>query len=165
MRSVRFRPLRAGLSAGALALLSVAAVSAETPPKVWTNEDLDRMFGPSAPSVEPRGDAETGADEWHAVEAFLERRYRWIEQEKQRDLQREQIRAAYPPREPRLTLGLVPGFGSGWWWPGPRRHAMHVPAPNERPGADETSRSAAAVNPVGRRASPSARSVNPASAR
>ncbi|HUC44627.1 MAG TPA: hypothetical protein VMR65_11340 [Candidatus Sulfotelmatobacter sp.] len=74
----------------AAAVISVAACGvawgSDTVP-LYTNEDLDRMFGPPLPAVTNPVDKSTPAD-WAWVEGFLDRQYARIEADRQYDLQR-----------------------------------------------------------------------------
>lgn len=168
------------LATGAFLVVASTVALAETPPKVWTNEDLERMFGPSEPTPEIVNAPGDGTAQWDAVESFLERQYRRIEQEKDRELKRDEIRAAYAPQEPTYALGVAPLVGTGWWWPGygcgvgpgtPGIGWRPEPSPHRdrhrhgQPVPSGFSKSARQVNPAGRAVSSSARSVNPATSR
>lgn len=138
---------------------SVGMAAAEAP-KVWTNEDLERLFGPSEPSGPVVVDPEQAARDHAFVEHFLERHYRLLEAEKERDLRREEARATAID-EPESSLAFAPWAGT-WWWPherpGPpggrpdhRRAPPYRYARNVNPVGDGVRRSAAAVNPANRR--------------
>lgn len=146
------------LAAVALAVPGLAG-AAETP-KVWTNEDLERLFGPSEASRPVTVDSEQAARDHAFVERFLDRHYRLLEAEKERDLRKEEVRATAEP-EPEYTLGYAPWAGS-WWWP-PERPGR--PGHRPRPEGNPPYRYARDVNPVGGGVSRSAAAVNPANRR
>jgi hypothetical protein len=133
-------------------------------PKVWTKEDLERMFGPSDPGLTLGQAVSDPAAERAFVESFLDRQYRRIDEEKQRELRREEIEAVYPEREPRYTLGLAPRLGCGWWWP---KYGCGIGPGRPRAGSGGTGfeQSARQVNPFGSPVGASARAVNPANRR
>lgn len=140
---------------------AVAAGAAETP-KVWTNEDLERLFGPSDAAHPVAVDPDRAARDQAFVEQFLERHYRLLEADRERDLRREEARLT-APAEPDYSLAYAPWVGAGWWWPSDRpshpgaRPSPHRGAPPYRyarhvnPAGGRVQRYAAAVNPANRR--------------
>jgi hypothetical protein len=156
---VRFL-LRFRTSLVVAALVAAGPAAAGETPKVWTNEDLERLFGPSEASGPVAVDPERASRDQAFVEQFLERHYRLLEADKERDLRREEARTV-AAEEPEYSLAYAPWAG-GWWWPRERpgrpggRPAYRGDPPyryarDVNPAGDGVRRSAAAVNPTNRR--------------
>ncbi len=156
MRSYR----RFGLALFAAMLVGSVGVAAAEAPKVWTNEDLERLFGPSDASRPVSVDPELAARDHAFVERFLERQYRLLAAEKDRELRREEVRATAEP-EPEYSLGYAPWVGALWWPHERPAHSGGRPSPHRNPPY----RYARDVNPVGNGVSRSAADVNPANRR
>src|SRR5262245_15673370 len=78
------------LAAAAFSVASCALASSGDSVPLYTNDDLDRMFGPPLPAVSQPVDKSTPAD-WAWVEGYLDRQYARIEADRQYDLQRRVI--------------------------------------------------------------------------
>jgi hypothetical protein len=106
-------------------LLAASAVVARDPVKVYTNEDLDRMFGPPPPAVSDPVD-KSGPEDWGWVEGYLERQYARIDADRQYELDKrvvdiaeERTYTGYHPRSYAYYGGYA-AFGlrypaSTWW--------------------------------------------------
>lgn len=103
----------------------------EEKPKLYTTADLERMFGPSAPSEPKKADPEQATRDQKFVEAFLERQHQQIQADQQQAMQRlamEQV--AQPPAEDSYTMGYAPYYG---WWGGDRQGGGHGSGNHGRP--------------------------------
>src|SRR5512143_1892430 len=130
----------ASLALVAAAAPAVAAGEAETVP-LYTNEDLDRMFGPAPAQPSEAVDKATPED-WRWVEQFIDRQYERVDADRRYDLERRTLDIA----DRRTGTGYVGGYAawglgypaSTWWntvwsryaWAsGGRYHAL-APRPN-----------------------------------
>src|SRR5215510_10682782 len=86
------------LLAGSLAL-------AEEPVPVYTNDDLDRMFGPPPAAVSDPVD-KSGPEDWGWVEGYLQRQYARIDADRQYELDKRTLDIA----EERTHIGYR-GYG------------------------------------------------------
>ena len=87
-------------------LLAASAAMAQEPVKVYTNEDLDRMFGPPPPPVSEPVD-KSGPEDWGWVEGYLERQYARIDADRQYELDKRVVDIA----EERTYTGSRYGYG------------------------------------------------------
>ena len=75
----------------AASMLLVASVAvAQEPAPVYTNEDLDRMFGPPPAPVSDPVD-KSGPEDWGWVEGYLERQYARIDADRQYELDKRTL--------------------------------------------------------------------------
>ena len=87
-------------------LLAASAAVAQEPVKVYTSEDLDRMFGPPPPAVSDPVDR-SGPEDWGWVEGYLERQYARIDADRQYELDKRVLDIA----EERTYTGSRYGYG------------------------------------------------------
>lgn len=87
-------------------LLAGTAVLAEEPVPVYTNEDLERMFGPPPTAVSEPVD-KSGPEDWGWVESYLDRQYARIDADRQYELQKRTLDIA----EERTYTGNRAYFG------------------------------------------------------
>lgn len=147
------RPRRILASTGAL-LLALGAVSAQAPAApakppagdekvpLYTNEDLERMFGPSTAST-GEIDSAIRPEDWSWVEQFLDRQYARLDADRSYDLDRRALGAATPLVSPYLAYPVAwrLGFPASTWWNTVFSHyrsgsTVHTPAiPERRTGA------------------------------
>jgi hypothetical protein len=138
-------------SVGAI-LVALQASFAQSPPAsaekvpLYTNADLDRMFGPSTPPAADAGTTAPTPEEWSWVERFLDRQYARIDADRRNDLDRQAADAetsvvpASPYGNP-IAWRLGYPSAAWWntvWWEYSRRHGS-VPPPSlnpPRPAAD-----------------------------
>jgi hypothetical protein len=127
------------LALAALIPAGFARAGTESVP-LYTNDDLDRMFGPAPPPVTDPVDKTTPED-WRWVEQFIDRQYARIDADRQYDLDRYSLRIAA-----RQDYPYYGGYGIAWslgypanvWWNTVHRsyqrglvvHSMPHPAPN-----------------------------------
>jgi hypothetical protein len=116
--SVMFRVIAASL------LLAGTAALAEEPVRVYTSEDLERMFGPPPRAVSDRVD-KSGPEDWGWVETYLDRQYARIDADRQYELQKRTLdiaeertdtgyRGFYGGYYGYASLGL--GYPASTWW-------------------------------------------------
>lgn len=104
-----------------IALLTTAAVAAAPEsPRVYTTEDLDKMFGP-APKRPTDPVDKSGPEDWRFVEQFLDRQYSRIDADRSHDLDRRtvdiaetRVAAVSPYRYGGVAWGL--GYPANLWW-------------------------------------------------
>ena len=71
-------------------LLAASVAVAQEPVPVYTNEDLDRMFGaPPAPVSDPVD--KSGPEDWGWVEGYLDRQYARIDADRQYELDKRAL--------------------------------------------------------------------------
>jgi hypothetical protein len=87
-------------------LLAASTAMAQEPVKVYTNDDLDRMFGPPPPPVSEPVD-KSGPEDWGWVEGYLERQYARIDADRQYELDKRVVDIA----EERTYTGSRYGYG------------------------------------------------------
>lgn len=88
--------------------------STEEQPKVYTNADLERMFGPPTPSEPKKQSPEEAGRDQQFVEAFLEREHRQLQAEQEQALKRQAMEQQAPPvAQDSYGMGYAPY--SGWW--------------------------------------------------
>jgi hypothetical protein len=107
------------LLAGALG----TAALAEEPVPVYTNEDLDRMFGPPPPPVKDPVD-KSGPEDWGWVEGYLDRQYARIDADRQYELQKRTLDIA----EERTYTGRTYGGGYYGYYGGYAAFGLRYPA-------------------------------------
>lgn len=95
-------------AAMAMAVWSRGALAAEEVVPLYTNEDLDRMFGPPPPSPSDPVDKSTPAD-WAWVEQFIDRQYARVDADRRYDLDRAALRVV-----DRRTDAGYGGYGYGY---------------------------------------------------
>lgn len=103
------------------ALLTTAVLgAAPESAKVYTAEDLDRMFGPAPKSPTDPVD-KSGPEDWQFVEQFLDRQYTRIDADRRYDLSRRtvdiaetRVAPAAPYRYGAVSWGL--GYPASTWW-------------------------------------------------
>jgi hypothetical protein len=133
------RIIPVALALAALVPVGFARASTESVP-LYTNDDLDRMFGPAPPPVTDPVDKTTPED-WRWVEQFIDRQYARIDADRQYDLDRYSLRIAARQDYPfyggyPVAYGL--GYPASTWWNGVHRayqggvisHGMSRPVPN-----------------------------------
>ena len=104
----------------ALAVLlpaGLARAGTETVP-LYTNDDLDRMFGPAPPPVTNPVD-KTTPDDWRWVEQYIDRQYARIDADRQYDLARESLAIAernYYPYYGGYPVAWSLGYPGSLWW-------------------------------------------------
>lgn len=99
------------LAATAAFAADAPAPSSDVDPHVYTNADLERMFGPPTPSTGmPTSTEETAATQAF-IERFLERHYGQLRDDKDRDLLRGLTATPEPAQEPRYRLLFPPWTG------------------------------------------------------
>ena len=86
-------------------LLGVPALAAEEVP-LYTNEDLERMFGPPPPTQAGPIASSEPAD-WAWIEQYIDRQYARIDADRQYDLSRATLRIA----DERTARGTDYGYG------------------------------------------------------
>jgi hypothetical protein len=89
-------------------LVGTAAVAEERVP-LYTNEDLDRMFGPPPAPVSDPVD-KSGPEDWGWVENYLDRQYARIDADRQYELQKRTLDIA----EERTYTGHYGGYYGGY---------------------------------------------------
>ena len=118
----------------ALGTGALAAAGEAVP--LYTNDDLDRMFGPPLPPVTDRVD-KSGPADWSWVEEFLDRQYARIDADRQYDLSRRATAASVETIPDTTANGWTYAYPVSWWWNGGRRfgptsrpviRSMHVEA-------------------------------------
>ncbi len=119
---MRNRCLRLGAAATAVALAAAFAAAAETEaPRLYTNADIERLFGPpkpsTAPAPTPAQDAQSAARDAQDrafLSSFLDREYRQIADEQERAARQRGIDEAsrYAPSE---SYELPWAYGLGWY--------------------------------------------------
>ena len=109
------------LAVPAIALLTTAAVAAAPEsPRVYTSEDLDRMFGPAAKRPSDPVD-KSGPEDWRFVEQFLDRQYSRIDADRSHEVDRRTVNiveARVAPVSPYCYGGVAWGLGhpANLWW-------------------------------------------------
>jgi hypothetical protein len=113
---MRYVPV--ALALAALLPAGYACAGTESVP-LYTNDDLDRMFGPAPPPVSSPVDKTTPED-WRWVEQYIDRQYARIDADRQYDLDRVSLAIAarqnysYYPSYP-VAWSL--GYPASVWWP------------------------------------------------
>lgn len=110
--------------------------SAEEPVKVYTNADLERMFGPPAPSEPKKQSAEEAARDQKFLEAFFEREHKLIQADQEMAMRRRAMdQQSEPPAQESYTMGYAPYYG--WWdggyWQGGDQGGGHGGRNHDRP--------------------------------
>jgi len=102
-------------------LLAASAAVAEEPVRVYTNDDLERMFGPPPPPVSEPVD-KSGPQDWGWVEGYLDRQYARIDADRQYELDKRVLDIAEERTYTRTPYyyGGYAAFGlrypaSTWW--------------------------------------------------
>src|SRR5215831_11138455 len=112
------RSLAAGIALAALAAAGTAMAGTEAAP-LYTNEDLDRMFGPPPHPVSEPVDKSTPED-WRWVEQYLDRQYARIDADRQYDLSRAALRIAdqqsYYPYYGSYPVAWNASYPMATWW-------------------------------------------------
>src|SRR5262245_18567582 len=90
--------------AASVLLVASAAVARETV-LVYTNDDLDRMFGPPPPAISEPVD-KSSPEDWGWVEGYLQRQYARIDADRQYELDKRTLDIA----EERTHIGYR-GYG------------------------------------------------------
>jgi hypothetical protein len=98
------------LPAAATIAIGVAAAADRDQVPLYTNDDLDRMFGP-APAQPSDPVDKTRPEDWRWVEQFLDRQYSRIDADRQYDLGRRSVDIAANAVE-----GTSPFYGRAWGW-------------------------------------------------
>ena len=101
-----------------LAMASRPTRAAEDEVPLYTNADLDRMFGKSEPSAPSRVPSTTAEEDWGRVESFLDREYARLDADRKYELERRALREE-PPRADYYAGYAVWGLGypaSTWWY-------------------------------------------------
>ena len=99
---------RIALAGVVLALVATGPVRAGDAVPVYTNADLDRMFGKAPePSAKPYVDADA---DWQRVGAFLDREYARVDADRKHDIDRASVRVE--TREENEFRG----WPAGAWW-------------------------------------------------
>jgi hypothetical protein len=102
----------------ALAVASGPARAADEEVPLYTNADLDRMFGKSEPTAPSGPPSTTAEQDWHRVESFLDREYARLDAERKYELERRALREA-PPQADYYNGYAAWGLGypaSTWWY-------------------------------------------------
>jgi hypothetical protein len=94
-------------------LLAGTAALAEEPVPVYTNEDLERMFGPPPAPVSDPVD-KSGPEDWGWVESYLDRQYARIDADRQYELQKRTLDIA----DERTYTGYRGGCHGGYGYYG-----------------------------------------------
>ena len=92
-------------------LLAGSVALADEPVKVYTSEDLDRMFGAPPPTVSDPVD-KSGPEDWGWVEGYLDRQYARIDADRQYELQKRTLDIA---EERTYTGRHYGGYGYGYY--------------------------------------------------
>lgn len=108
-----------GVAAVALLATGVAAAVPEGE-KVYTGEDLDRMFGPAPKSPSEPVD-KSRPEDWQWVEHFLDRQYSRIDADRRHELEARTVSVAEARTVPyaRYPYGSVSwglGYPASTWW-------------------------------------------------
>jgi len=112
------RRIGALLLVSAIASIALGADVGGGPAAVptYTNEDLDRMFGP-APAQPSVPVDKSGPDDWRWVESFIDRQYARIDADRDYELRKLAIEPSMPA-EPVYVQSLPWGLrypASTWW--------------------------------------------------
>ena len=111
------RIIPVALALAAVLPVGLAGAGTETVP-LYTNDDLDRMFGPPPPPVTAPVDKTTPED-WSWVEQYIDRQYARLDADRQYDLARESLAIAernYYPYNGGYPVAWSLGYPGSVWW-------------------------------------------------